>query len=41
MRLANRTYWSIEVDDQTVDTTIPTEVKGGNFFTVRASEVVL
>jgi hypothetical protein len=41
MRLANRTYWSIEVDDETVDTTIPTEVKGGNFFTVRASEVVL
>jgi hypothetical protein len=41
MRLANRTYWSIQVDDQTESTTIPTEVKGGNFFTVRASEVVL
>lgn len=41
MRLANRTYWSIQVDDQTASTTIPTEVKGGNFFTVRASEVVL
>lgn len=41
MRLANRTYWSIQVDDQTEATTIPTEVRGGNFFTVRASEVVL
>ncbi len=46
MRLANRTWWSVQyVDpDETItndNTYLPNEVKGGNFFTVRASEVVL
>lgn len=44
--LAKRTYWSIRIidpentipDDSTV---VPNEIKGGNFFTVRASEVVI
>jgi hypothetical protein len=39
MRLANRTYWSIQIID-IIDEN-PLEVKGGHFFTVRASEVVL
>jgi hypothetical protein len=44
--LANRTYWSIElVDPNNTDpnsgTYLPNEIRGGNFFTVRASEVVL
>lgn len=40
LRLANRTWWSIQqvVDG---DTIIESEVKGGQFFTVRASTVVL
>ena len=46
MRLANRTYWSIYYVDpnETItndNTYLPNEIKGGNFFTVRASEVVL
>ena len=40
LRLANRTYWSIQVVVDG-DTVIESEVKGGNFFTVRASTVVL
>jgi hypothetical protein len=40
LRLAERTYWSIQkVEDG--DTVIEAEVKGGNFYTVRASTVVL
>lgn len=40
LRLAERTYWSIqEVVDG--DTVIEAEIKGGNFFTVRASTVVI
>jgi hypothetical protein len=40
LRLAERTYWSIQkVEDG--DTIIEAEVKGGNFYTVRASTVVL
>lgn len=46
MRLANRTYWSLYYVDpnETItndNTYLPNEIKGGNFFTVRASEVVL
>jgi hypothetical protein len=46
LMLANRTWWSIQlVDPNNTDPNsglvIPNEVKGGNFFTVRASEVVL
>jgi hypothetical protein len=37
LRLANRTYWSVATDASDVKT----EIKGGNFFTVRASEVVI
>lgn len=37
-RLAERTYWSVQVDD---DATIPLEVKGGNFFTARSSTIVI
>jgi hypothetical protein len=40
LRLAGRTYWSIQVVEDG-DTVIEAEVKGGNFFTVRASTVVL
>ena len=40
LRLAGRTYWSIQVVEDG-DTIIEAEVKGGNFFTVRASTVVL
>jgi hypothetical protein len=40
LRLANRTYWSIQVVEDG-DTVIEAEVKGGNFFTVRASTVVI
>jgi hypothetical protein len=40
LRLANRTYWSIQVVVDG-DTVIESEIKGGNFFTVRASTVVL
>jgi len=39
LRLAGRTYWSLStVDDATSD---QTEIKGGNFFTQRVSEVIL
>lgn len=39
MRLPNRLYWSLqEVDDETLE---KVELKGGNFFTVKASEVIL
>ena len=39
LRLAERTYWSLSiVDDETGE---QTEIKGGNFFTVRSSTVVL
>jgi hypothetical protein len=46
LRLGERTYWSIqEVDPNNTDpnsgTILPVEVKGGNFFTVRVSQVVL
>ena len=46
LRLAERTYWSIqEVDPNNTDpnsgTILPVEIKGGNFFTVRVSQVVL
>lgn len=40
LRLANRTWWSIQVVEDG-DTAIEAEIKGGNFFTVRASTVVL
>jgi hypothetical protein len=39
LRLAERTYWSIAYVDP--DTERNVEVKGGNFFTVRSSTVVL
>lgn len=44
--LANRTYWSLQYIDPNDTITndsdyLPNELKGGNFFTVRASEVVL
>jgi hypothetical protein len=38
LRLAERTYWSVRVDN---DSTIPLEVKGGNFFTARSSTIVI
>ena len=46
LRLANRTYWSLQiVDPNNTDpnsgSVLPVEVKGGNFFTSRASDVVL
>lgn len=46
LRLGERTYWSIqEVDPNNTDpnsgTILPVEVKGGNFFTARVSQVVL
>ena len=37
-RLAERTYWSVRVDD---DAVIPLEIKGGNFFTARSSTIVI
>ena len=38
-RLAERTYWSVRwVENESV---VPFEVKGGNFFTVRSSQVVI
>lgn len=45
-RLAERTYWSIQlVDPNNTDpnsgSIIPVEIQGGNFFTERASDVVL
>jgi hypothetical protein len=40
LRIAQRTYWSIQVVEDG-DTVIEAEIKGGNFFTVRASTVVL
>lgn len=39
LRLAERTYWSIAYVDS--DTEQNVEIKGGNFFTVRSSTVVL
>jgi len=46
LRLAERTYWSIQlVDPNNTDpnsgTILPVEVKGGNFFTERVSTVVI
>lgn len=46
LRLANRTYWSLQlVDPNNTDpnsgTILPVEIKGGNFFTERVSSVVL
>jgi hypothetical protein len=46
LRLANRTYWSIQlVDPDNTDpnsgSILPVEIKGGNFFTQRVSDVVL
>jgi hypothetical protein len=46
LRLAERSYWSLQlVDPNNTDpnsgTILPVELKGGNFFTVRVSEVVL
>ena len=41
LRLASRAYWSIQVDDGSDLTIIPIEVKGGNFFTIRSSEIIL
>lgn len=39
LRLAERTYWSLSiVDDETEEST---EIKGGNFFTVRRSTAVI
>lgn len=40
LRIPNRTYWSIQ-EVVEGDTNIEAEIKGGNFFTVRASTVVL
>lgn len=40
LRLAERTYWSIQ-EVVSGDNAIEAEVKGGNFYTVRASTVVL
>lgn len=39
LRLAERTYWSLGTIDDTTGEAI--EIKGGNFFTVRSSTVVL
>ena len=40
LRLSERTYWSIQkVEDG--DTVVEAEIKGGNFFTVRSSTVVI
>jgi hypothetical protein len=46
LRLANRTYWSIQlVDPNNTDpnsgSILPVEIKGGNFFTERVSTVVI
>jgi hypothetical protein len=46
LTLAERTYWSLQlVDPNNTDpnsgTILPVEVKGGNFFTARVSQVVL
>jgi hypothetical protein len=46
LRLAERTYWSLQlVDPNHTDvnsgTTLPVEIKGGNFFTERVSTVVI
>jgi hypothetical protein len=46
LRLAERTYWSVQlVDPNNTDpnsgTILPVEIKGGNFFTERVSTVVL
>ncbi len=38
-RLAERTYWSLSTVDPFTDESI--EIKGGNFFTVRASTIVI
>jgi hypothetical protein len=38
-RLAERTYWSVRWTEN--DSALPYEVKGGNFFTVRSSQVVI
>lgn len=46
LRLANRTYWSLQiVDPNSTDpnsgSIMPVEVKGGHLFTVKASEVII
>lgn len=46
LRLAQRTYWSIQlVDPENIDpnsgTILPVEIKGGNFFTQRVRTVVI
>jgi hypothetical protein len=46
LRIAQRTYWSVQiVDPNSTDVNsgsiVPVEVAGGNFYTVRLSEVVL
>lgn len=46
LRLAERTYWSLQlVDPNNTDpnsgTILPVELKGDNFFTVRASDVII
>lgn len=46
LRLANRTYWSLQlVDPENTDpnsgTILPVEIKGGNFFTERVSSVII
>jgi hypothetical protein len=41
LRLAERTYWSLQVVDPNTSSTVPVEIKGGNFFTARVSSVVL
>ena len=46
LRIAQRTYWSIQlVDPNNTDpnsgSVVPVEIKGGNFFTQRVSEVIL
>jgi hypothetical protein len=40
LRIPKRTYWSIQVVEDG-DTILESEIKGGNFFTVRGSTVVL
>ncbi|CAB4123971.1 hypothetical protein UFOVP46_144 [uncultured Caudovirales phage] len=39
LRLAGRTYWSLSTVDDTTNEQV--EIKGGNFFTQRVSEVIL
>lgn len=46
LRLANRTYWSLQlIDPNNTDpnsgTVLPVEIKGGNFFTERVSTIVI